>query len=122
MPGVGPRLAEILVATIDDPHRFRNARQVSSYAGLTPKSYESGQMRRQGRISRQGPPLMRGLLVEVSWLVRRYNAWGEAVFQHITKGQRSRRKQAIVALARRLLVRCWAMLRDGTDWRASPAA
>ena len=37
IPGVGPRLAEILVATIDDPKRFRNARQVACYAGLTPK-------------------------------------------------------------------------------------
>lgn len=117
IPGVGPRLAEIIVATIDDPKRFRNARQVACYAGLTPKQYESGMMRRSGRISRHGPALLRGLLVEVAWLVKRYNPWGEAVFQSIAKGQRSRRKQAIVALARRLLIRAWAMLRDGTSWR-----
>jgi transposase len=117
IPGVGPRLAEIIVATIDDPKRFRNARQVACYAGLTPKQYESGTMKRAGRISRHGPALLRALLVEVAWLVKRYNSWGDAVFQSITKGQRSRRKQAIVALARRLLVRAWAMLRDGTTWR-----
>ena len=33
-----------------------------------------------------------------------------------------RKKQAVVALARKLLMRCWAMLRDGTLWRAEPAA
>lgn len=121
IPGVGPRLAEVIVATIDDPHRFRNARQVACYAGLTPKQYESGTMKRAGRISRHGPALLRGLLVEVAWLVKRYNPWGDAVFRSITKGQRSRRKQAIVALARRLLVRAWAMLRDGTDWRDATA-
>ena len=30
---------------------------------------------------------------------------------------KSRRKIAVIACARRLLIRCWAMLRDGTDWR-----
>ena len=122
IPGVGPRLAEVIVATIDDPHRFANARQVACYAGLTPKQYESGTMQRSGRISRHGPALLRGLLVEVAWLVKRYNTWGEAVFQSVTRGQRSRRKQAIVALARRLLVRAWAMLRDGTTWQETPSA
>jgi transposase len=121
IPGVGPRLSEVIVATIDDPHRFANARQVACYAGLTPKQYESGTMKRAGRISRHGPALLRGMLVEVAWLVKRYNIWGDAVFRSVTKGQRSRRKQAIVALARRLLVRAWAMLRDGTTWQAAPA-
>lgn len=117
IPGVGPRLAETIVAFIDDPHRFKNGRQVACYAGLTPKQYESGTMKRQGRISRHGPALLRSLLVEVAWLVRRYNPWGQAVFESIAKGHRSRRKQAIVALARRLLIRAWAMMRDGTTWR-----
>ncbi len=34
IPGVGPRTAEILVACIDDPHRFKKGRQVSAYFGL----------------------------------------------------------------------------------------
>jgi transposase len=118
IPGVGPRPAEVIVATIDDPHRFDNAREVACYAGLTPKQYESGMMQRTGRISRHGPALLRGMLVEVAWLVKRYNPWGDATFRSVTKGQRSRRKQAIVALARRLLVRAWAMMRDGTSWQA----
>jgi len=39
-------------------------------------------------------------------------------YQQISGGKKSRKKIAIVAVARRLLVRCWAMLRDGTSWRA----
>jgi transposase len=46
-----------------------------------------------------------------------YNPRGMQVFYRISKGQKTRRKQAAVALARRVLVWCWAMLRDGTDWR-----
>ncbi len=39
IPGVGPRTAEILVACIDDPHRFENGRQVSAYFALVPRQY-----------------------------------------------------------------------------------
>ena len=53
VPGVGPRLSETLVAHIDDPHRFRTAAQVASYAGLVPKQMESGTVKRSGRITRR---------------------------------------------------------------------
>jgi hypothetical protein len=51
----------------------------------------------------------------------RYNAWARAVYVRLSQGQ-ARKKQAIVALARKLLVRWWAMLRDGTPWRTDPQA
>ncbi len=36
IPGVGRRTAEVIVAALDTPHRFKNARQISAYAGLVP--------------------------------------------------------------------------------------
>jgi transposase len=120
IPGVGPRLAEVVVAVIDDPRRFNNRKQVGCYAGLTPRQFESGTMVRQGRISCQGNRLLRALLVEVSWLMRRWNDQFWRIFQTVSKGSKQRRKAAIVAVARRLLVTCWAMLRDNKPWR--PAA
>jgi transposase len=117
IPGVGPRLAEVVVATIDDPKRFKNAKQVGAYAGLTPKQFESGTMSRQGGISGRGNKLLRALLVEVSWLMRRYNSHMSGIFEQVCRGSKTRRKIAVVATARRLLVICWAMLRDGTSWR-----
>ena len=62
-----------LTAYVDDPHRFQNARQVSSYAGLVPKRYQSGTMDRHGKIHKRGPRLLRGALVEAAWLTLRYN-------------------------------------------------
>lgn len=117
IPGVGARLAETVVAVIDDPHRFRNARQVGNYGGLTPRIFQSGTMNRQGRISGEGNALLRSLLVEVSWLGLRCNAWMREVYERVRRGSDSRKKIAIVAVARRLLVRCWAMLRDHSRWR-----
>ena len=117
IPGVGPRLAETVVAFIDDPKRFENGKQVGSYAGLTPKQYQSGQMERQGRISGQGNKLLRNLLVEVCWVSLRYNPWARDTYNRLLRGSPSRKKIAITALARMLVVRCWAMLRDEEDWK-----
>jgi transposase len=116
IPGVGPRLAEVVVATIDDPKRFKNAKQVGAYAGLVPRQFESGTMSRSGRISGRGNTLLRTLLVEVSWLMRRYNPHLLAIFDQVCRGSKTRRKIAVVATARRLLIICWAMLRDGSTW------
>lgn len=117
IPGVGPRTAEALVAVIDDPHRFRRANQLGSYLGLVPKQFESGQMSRTGRITKQGNSLLRKLLVEVSWIALRYNPWLREVFERVKAGSKKRRKIAIIAVARRLLVIAWAMLRDGSRWQ-----
>jgi transposase len=116
IPGVGPRTAEILVACIDDPHRFQNARQVSAYFGLVPKQYQSGQTDRNGRITKRGNPLARTILVECAWSSLRYNAWSKAIYERISGRQKTRRKKAAVALARKLCVIAWALLRDGKDW------
>jgi len=122
IPGVGPRLAEVVVTAIDDPHRFTNGKQVGAYAGLVPRLYESGSMSRQGRITGRGNKLLRTLLVEVAWLIRRYNPRLAAIFDRVCGESKTRRKIAAVATARRLLLICWAMLRDGTDWREAAAA
>jgi transposase len=119
--GVGPRLAETVVCCLDDPHRFKSEAEVSSYAGLVPKQIESGTMKRVGRITRRGPSLLRGMLIEVAWMVYRHNAWAKAFVERISRGMKLRKKIAIVALARRLLVKLWAMLRDGTTWREPDA-
>jgi len=120
--GVGPRLAEIVVALIDDPRRFRNRKQVGCYGGLTPRKMQSGAMDRTGRISKHGDELLRSLLVEVAWISRQYNPWLREIYERVMRGSPSRKKIAIVAVARRLLIVCWAMLRDGTQWRQAKGA
>jgi transposase len=122
IPGVGPRLAEMVVAVIDEPSRFARGKQVGSYVGLTPRQYQSGNTDRQGRISGQGHRELRAMLIEVSWLGLRHNPWMREVYERVRRGSQTRKKVAIVAVARRLLVRCWAMLRDATPWRRPPVA
>jgi transposase len=118
IPGMGPRTAEVVSAYLGDAKRFVSAKQVGAYAGLVPKQYQSGVTDRKGRITRRGPGVLRKLLVECAWCMLRYNPWARTQYARLTGGGTSRKKPAIVALARKLLVRCWAMLRDGKPWRA----
>jgi transposase len=117
IPGVGARTAEAILAILDDPGRFQNGKQVGAYIGLVPRQYQSGQTNRQGRISGAGNPTLRALLIEVSWIGLRYNPWMREVYERVRAGSNARKKLAIVAVARRLLIRCWAMLRDKTTWQ-----
>ncbi|MDZ4830517.1 MAG: transposase [Phycisphaerae bacterium] len=54
VPGVGPRLAETVVAALDGPRRFRNAKQVGCYSGLTSRQNQSGATDRSSCISPAG--------------------------------------------------------------------
>jgi transposase len=120
VPGLGPRTAEAVVAHLDDPKRFKSGKQVAAYGGLVPRQFQSGEDDRRGRITKRGPAVLRKLLVQCAWAMLRYNRWARAVFDRLSRGK-ARRKQAVVALARKVLVRCWAMLREGVPWRADPA-
>jgi transposase len=121
IPFVGPRLAELVVSTLGDPRRFANARQVSAYAGLVPRQFQSGTLDHLGRITGQGPGLLRRVLVQAAWGMQRKQTRAKGVFERLCHGQKNRRNKAAVALARKILVWCWAMLRDGTRWDESIA-
>ena len=71
-------------------------------------------------MSKQGCALLRKLLVEVAWAMRRHNAEARAWFDRVCGGEKTRRKKAAVGLGRKVLIWCWALLRDGRDW--SPGA
>lgn len=68
-PGVGPVTALGFVLTIGPVIRFRRSKQVVSYLGLNPREYSSGGRQKLGKISKQGNPLMRWLLIEAAQTV-----------------------------------------------------
>lgn len=117
IPGIAERTAEVIVTALDDVRRFKTARQVASYAGLTPRRFQSGQMDREGRISKRGNRLLRQMLNQAAWIAVRWSRHFREVFLRISAGRKGRRKLAIVAVMRKLLVTAWAMLRDGRAYR-----
>jgi len=66
VPGVGPVTALAFASTVDDPHRFARATDVGAYLGLTPRRYHSGELDRNGRISKRGDRLTRSYLFEAA--------------------------------------------------------
>ena len=83
---------------------------------LVPRQFQSGETDRNGRITKRGNPLARTILVECDWASLRYNPWAKGVYERICGKQKNRKKKAGVALARKIAVIGWAMLRDAKDW------
>jgi transposase len=83
VPGVGPLVGMAYVATIDDPTRFTKSRNVGAHLGLAPRRFQSGEVDRQGSISKCGDSLLRHYLYEAAGVLltrtRRMSplkAWG----------------------------------------------
>jgi len=113
LPGVGPRTAEAVLAYTDDIRRFQRSKQYCAYFGMTPKLDESGSCRHLGHISKEGPSVVRWLLVESAWRVVARSPAFRAFYERVQAGQPGRRKVAVVAVARKLLCVMRAMLQSG---------
>jgi transposase len=114
-PGVGPVTALAFVLTLGPVQRFARGKQVASYLGLIPSEHSSGDHRqRNGHISKQGSPFMRGLLVEAAQSAVRHEPEMRRQYQRLA--QRRCRALAKVALARKLAVRLYWMLRRDADY------
>jgi len=118
LKGVGPRTAEAVVLYVDDPKRFKSGEELASYAGLVPKQLQSGEMNRLGHITHRGPGLLRSMLVEAAWTIYRHNAWAQVFVNKISHGSKARRKLAIVALAKKVLIILWGMLKSNQPFRS----
>lgn len=119
IPGVGPRTAEAIVAFGWQVERFANRKHFASYFGMTPRQDQSGLLDRRGRIHKGGPSVVRWLVVEAAWQALRHNSALRRFFERVHRGRRDRFKKALVALGRKLLAICFAMLRDRRPWDAS---
>ena len=113
-PGVGPVTALAFVLTIGPVERFERARQVASYLGLIPCEDSSAGKQRLGHISKQGSPLLRFLLVEAGHIAVRYEPELKRCYGRLR--HRHAAGVAKVAIARKLAVRLYWMLRNQADY------
>ena len=110
-PGVGFVTAEVVLSELGDVSRFRNAKAVCAYAGLVPAVRQSGGKKSKDlHITKEGSGLLRWALVESAWrLVKSSPKWS-ALYSRLKK--RCGSKRAIVAVARKLLVRALRHAQD----------
>ena len=109
--GIGPYTAMLVIAEVGEIERFRSARHLCAWAGLTSTVRSSDGRARLGHISRQGSPHIRWALVEAAQKAATGGGTLRAAFERIAK--RRGRNIAKVALARRMLTLCYYGLRDG---------
>ena len=113
-PGVGPVTALATDVFLGDPGRFEDGKALASYVGLIPGERPSGKRQRLGKVTKQGSPLLRFL-------------WGEAGAHAVRRDPELKRfyrrklaqkglGKARVAVARKLGIRVWIMLRDEIDY------
>jgi len=113
-PGVGPVTALATEVFLGDARRFVDGKALASYVGLIPGERSSGRRQRLGKITKQGSPLLRFL-------------WGEAGTHAVRRDpdlKRFYRRKLVqkglgktrVAVARKLGIRLWIMLRDEIDY------
>ena len=108
-PGVGMVVALAFVLTVGPVERFPNSRKLVSYLGLNPCEDSSGGRQRLGSISKQGNTMMRWLLVEAAQTAARLDPQLRRLYQRLKKQKTS--AVAKIAVARRLVVRLFWMLR-----------
>jgi len=120
VPGVGLITALTFISTIDDPARFRRSRSVGAYIGLTPRRYASGEIDRNGRISKHGDTMLRSYLFEAAGvLLTRVPKWSPIKAWGVRLAKRIGFKKAKIAVARKLAVIMHRMWCDGTNFQWS---
>ena len=115
--GIGLYTALLIIGELGEVSRFRTAKQVGSYSGLTSRVRQSGDHCYRGSITREGSPWLRWILVEAAIKATREDTELKNFYQRIRK--RSGAKKARVAAARKLVEICWKRL---IGWHGRPAA
>jgi transposase len=124
VPGVGPITALAFVLTIADPHRFPTGRHLVSYLGLRPRRDQSGDSDPRRGITKCGDRYVRRLLVGSAQHIlgpfgkqSALRDWGVKLF---LRGGKAPRKQAAVAMARKLAVLLHRLWVTGDDYLPYP--
>jgi transposase len=120
VPGVGPVTALAYATAIDDPARFAHSRDVGSHLGLTPRKYASGEIDRNGSISKSGDRLAReALFLAAHTLLTRVTRWSVLKAWGMALAKRRGLRRATIAVARKLAVIMHRMWVEATDFRST---
>lgn len=122
--GIGVLTATALFATVGNVHSFPDGRRLACWLGLTPREFSSGAKRRLGRISKQGDPYVRTLLIHGARAALNGARRLDKAHKPLTQLQRwalrraseTHPNQAVVALANKLARIAWAVWRHERDF------
>ena len=136
--GIDTLTAMVLISEINDFNRFSRPGELMSYLGLIPSESSSGNVRRQGRITKAGNVRCRRILIEAAWhyqhkpamsgiIRKRQIGQPLEIVKHCWQAQqrlhkkfwriaiRKERNKAVVAVARELVGFIWAIMTGRID-------
>lgn len=120
VPGIGILSAVEILVELQDVGRFKSARHLASYIGLTPSEYSTGQLIRQGGITRCGNKRVRTALVESSWILIGRDPFMQMKYRRLRNAKGC--KRAIIAIARNLIIRLRRMLLTNEPYKMGGVA
>lgn len=119
LPGFGVVMTMIVLSAIGDIQRFESAKYLVGYAGLGAGVHDSGKEHIEKRITKSGRKELRWAMVEAAWRAIRISPYWKEQYEKYLRRMR-KPNQAIVVIARKLLVVVWHVLtKEETDERVS---
>jgi transposase len=114
IPGIGGYLASVIIAECGDLRRFNNERQFSSYIGLTPGIYNSGESEKCLGITPRSRSQLRSYLVEAAWVAIRKDTEMQLYYR---KHQGKNVKSVIVKVAHKMARRILSVIKTETPYK-----
>ena len=121
VPGIGPVIATIVVATVPDEQRFSSGRHFATWLGLTPKQHSSGGKERLLGISKRGDAYMRRQFINGARCLVRIASGRTGGYWEWINALLARRAFNVVtvAVANKLARVVWALQARGTRWKTA---
>lgn len=114
IPGFGTTTAFLLAAEVGNVNRFMSAKKFASYFGMVPRLSQSGNHAYYGRITKLGNPYVRWLLVQAAHRYYRMDTEAKRFVDRLS--YRTGKKKAIVALARKMSVIVYSVLKENRSY------
>ena len=116
IPGVGDVTARTLLSEIGDIGRFKTSKSLACYAGLSPGQRQSGSSTHMTGITKEGSSHIRGVMVQAAWIAIRLDPALREFYEKLK--QKKTAQKAICAVARKLVVSAWYILKKQVPFKA----
>lgn len=114
--GIGPMIANTILAEIGSINRFSGPKQLVAYTGLDPRIRQSGQVLNQHtKLTKRGAPELRRVLFLAANIARQHDVEMRAYY-HKKRSEGKSYTAATVATSRKLTYRIYAVLKRGTPY------
>jgi transposase len=118
IPGIGVRTAQVFLAVIGDPHRFRNQSAFANWTGVVPGAKQSSDTESKGlRMTKAGPAMMKRALYQAGDIGRRYDPQLAYVYYREMVYHGKTHLQAMGAVMSHLAARILAVLQEDKPYQ-----